>query len=58
MSVHVLIKNTLVQHKMVKNLHMALCSQNQEYRGYGLTLWAMGFIVVPVSLAIAPLLRG
>ena len=35
-SAHVLIENTLVQHKMVKNLCMALCCQNQEYRGYGL----------------------
>ena len=40
MSVHVLIKNTLVQHKMAKNLCMALCCQNRVSKGtnqhYGL----------------------
>ena len=35
MSVHVLIENTLVQHKMVKNSRMALCCQNQAYKGTG-----------------------
>ena len=37
---HVLIENTLVQHKMAKNLRMALCCQNRESKGthrrYGL----------------------
>ena len=40
MSAHVLIENTLVQHKMSKNLHMALCCQNRVSKGnnqrYGL----------------------
>ena len=32
-SAHVLIENTLVQHKMAKNSHMALCCQNRESKG-------------------------
>ena len=40
MSAHVLIENTLVQHKMVKNSHMALCCQKRMSKGtnqrYGL----------------------
>ena len=40
MSIHVQIENTLVEHKMAKNSHMALCCQNQAYKGtvqhYGL----------------------
>ena len=39
-SVYVLIENTLVQHKMAKNLHMVLCYQNRVSKGtnqhYGL----------------------
>ena len=39
-STHILIENTLVQHKIAKNLHMALCGQNQVSKGtnqrYGL----------------------
>ena len=39
-SAHVLIENTLVQHKMAKNSHMALCCQNLVSQGtnqcYGL----------------------
>ena len=35
MSVHVLIENTLVQHKMAKNSRMAMCCQNQAYKGTG-----------------------
>ena len=39
-SAHVLIENTLVQHKMAKNSHMALCCQNRVSKGtnqcYGL----------------------
>ena len=39
-SAHVLIENTLVQHKMAKNLRMALCCQNRVSKGtnqrYGL----------------------
>ena len=31
----VLIENTLVQHKMAKNSHMALCCQNRESKGTG-----------------------
>ena len=38
-STHVPIENTLVQHKMVKNSCMALCCQNQEFRGTG---WRYG----------------
>ena len=52
-SAHVLIENTLVQHKMAKNSRMALCCQNRVSKGTGRTV--MGFIVVPVSLFIAPL---
>ena len=33
MSAHVLIENTLVQHKMAKNLRMALCCQNWVSKG-------------------------
>ena len=33
MSTHVLIENTLVQHKMANNLCMALCCQNQVSKG-------------------------
>ena len=33
MSAHVLIENTLVQHKMAKNSRMALCWQNQVSKG-------------------------
>ena len=40
MSAHVLIENTLVQHKMAKNSCMALCCQNRVSKGtnqrYGL----------------------
>ena len=40
MSAHVLIENTLVQHKMAKNSRMALCCQNRVSKGtnqrYGL----------------------
>ena len=32
-STHVLIENTLVQHKMAKNLCMALCCQNRVSKG-------------------------
>ena len=39
-SAHVLIENTLVQHKMAKNSRMALCCQNRVSKGtnqrYGL----------------------
>ena len=39
-SAHVLIENVLVQHKMAKNLRMALCCQNRVSKGtnqhYGL----------------------
>ena len=39
-STHILIENILVQHKMVKNLRMALCCQNRVSKGtnqrYGL----------------------
>ena len=39
-SAHVLIENTLVQHKMSKNLRMVLCCQNRVSKGtkqhYGL----------------------
>ena len=34
-SAHVLIENTLVQHKMAKNSHMALCCQNRVSKGTG-----------------------
>ena len=34
-SAHVLIETTLVQHKMAKNLRMALCCQNQVSKGTG-----------------------
>ena len=30
---HPIIENTLVQHKMAKNLHITLCCQNQESKG-------------------------
>ena len=33
MFAHVLIENTLVQHKMAKNSCMALCCQNQVSKG-------------------------
>ena len=33
MSTHILIENTLVQHKMAENSHMALCCQNQVSKG-------------------------
>ena len=33
MSAHVLIENTLVKHKMAKNVCMALCCQNQVSKG-------------------------
>ena len=32
-SAHVLIENTLAQHKMAKNSHMALCCQNRVSKG-------------------------
>ena len=32
-STHVLIENTLVQHKIAKNSHMALCCLNQVSKG-------------------------
>ena len=32
-SAHVLIENTLVQHKMAKNSRMALCCQNRVSKG-------------------------
>ena len=35
MSAHVLIENTLVQHKMAKNSRMALCCQNWKSKGTG-----------------------
>ena len=39
-SAHILIENTLVQHKMAKNLCMVLCCQNRVSKGtnqhYGL----------------------
>ena len=57
MSIHVQIENTLVQHKMAKNSHMALCCQNQAYKGTAKALAnVMGFIVMSVSLVIAPML--
>ena len=34
-SAHVLIENTLVQHKMAKNSRMALCCQNRVSKGTG-----------------------
>ena len=34
-AVHVLIENTLVQHKMAKNSRMALCCQNRESKSTG-----------------------
>ena len=34
-SAHILIENTLVQHKMAKNLRMALCCQNRVSKGTG-----------------------
>ena len=43
-SAHVLIENTLVQHKMAKNSRMALCCQNQVSKSinqhYGLQVSA------------------
>ena len=39
MSAHVLIENTLVQHKMAKNSRMALCCLNRVSKGTG---WRYG----------------
>ena len=33
MSAHILMENTLVQHKMAKNSRMALCCQNRVSKG-------------------------
>ena len=50
-SAHVLIENTLVQHKMAKNSRIALCCQNRVSK----TLTSvMGFVLVPISLFIVP----
>ena len=50
-SAHVLIENTLLQHKMAKNLRMALCCQNQVSKGtnqrYGLHDSAVTLSIVP-----------
>ena len=47
-SAHVLIENTLVQHKMAKNSCMALCCQNRVSKGtgrhYGLHSSASSFV--------------
>ena len=49
-SAHVLIENTLVQHKIAKNSRMALCCQNQVSKGtnqhYGLHVRASSLMSV------------
>ena len=53
MSAHILIENTLVQHKLAKNLCMVYVLSESSLKALA---DVMGFIVVPVSLAIASLL--
>ena len=53
MSAHILIENTLVEHKMAKNSRMSLCCQNRVSKG---TNHHYGLQVMPVALFIAPLL--
>ena len=59
-SAHVIIENTLVQHKMGKNSHMALCCQNQVSKGtnqrYGLYSSASSS-VHSVSITVLGLLK-
>ena len=53
-SVHVLIENTLVQHKMAKNSRMGCVARIECLKA---PTSVMGFMIVPVSLYIVPRLR-
>ena len=59
-SAHVLIENTLVQHKMAKNSRMALCCQNRVSKGtnqrYGLHVSA-SISVHSASVTVLGLLK-